>query len=155
MKEPESQASDTSHNSLISHGADSQNGWEDLLQAIKARLRKAGDLPGATVDQQVSLLEQLSAFELGRFLLENRGLNAYWTHQLVTYRQGAEPAGSMSPLEVRIFEKLPAVLATRERFPSYPSRIRSRSSSWAALGLRSGRIDADGKDRFAAWLYRS
>jgi SAM-dependent methyltransferase len=130
---PESQASDTSHNPLISHGADSQNGWEDLLQAIKARLREAGDLPGATVDQQVSLLEQLSTFELGRFLLENRGLNAYWTHQLVTYRQGAEPAGSLSPLEVRIFEKLPAVLATRERFGIFRQQLQTLLKPGLAL----------------------
>src|SRR5258708_33093516 len=115
-KHPDSQASDTSHNRLISHGADSRNVWEDLLQAIKARLREAGDLPGATVDQQISLLEELSTFELGRFLLENRGLNAYWTHQVVTYPQGAASILSISSLEYRIWEKVPMVLATRERF---------------------------------------
>ncbi|MDN7182886.1 class I SAM-dependent methyltransferase [Caballeronia sp. SEWSISQ10-4 2] len=134
MKTPsESQTSNTSHNRLISHGADSQNGWEDLLHAIKARLREAGDLPGATVDQQVSLLEQLSAFELGRFLLENRGLNAYWTHQLVNYRQSAEPAGSMSPLEVRVFERLPAVLATRERFGIFRQQLQALLKPGLAL----------------------
>src|SRR6266702_4349651 len=134
MKTPsEYQASDTSHNRLISHGADSQNGWEDLLQTVKTRLREAGDLPGATVDQQVSLLEQLSAFELGRFLLENRGLNAYWTPRLVTYGQSAEPADSMSPLEVRIFEKLPAVLATRERFGIFRQQLQALLKPGLAL----------------------
>ena len=106
----------TSHNRLISHGTDPRNEHIDRLQFIKSRLRQAGGLPGATVDQQISLLEELSTFELGRFLLENRGLNAYWTHQVVTYPQGAASILSISSLEYRIWEKVPMVLATRERF---------------------------------------
>src|SRR5258708_26404569 len=132
-KHPDSQASDTSHNRLISHGADSRNVWEDLLQAIKARLREAGDLPGATVDQQISLLEQLSTFELGRFLLENRGLNAYWTHQLVTYLPGAAWTRSLSDLEYQIFEKLPVVLATRERFGIFRQQVQAMLGPGLAL----------------------
>lgn len=105
-----------SHNRLLSHGTAPGNGLADRLQFIKARIRQAGDLPGVTVDQQISLLEELSTFELGRFLLENRGLDAYWTHQLVACPQGAASILPISDLEYRIREKIPMVLATRERF---------------------------------------
>lgn len=105
-----------SHNQLLSHGMAPWNGLGDRLQFIKSRIRQAGDLPGVTVNQQISLLEELSTFELGRFLLENRGLDAYWTHQLVTCPQGTPSLLSISSLEYRIWEKVPMVLATRERF---------------------------------------
>jgi SAM-dependent methyltransferase len=121
----ESLTQTSSHDRLISHGVDPRHDREDLLQRIKSRLHREGDLPGASVDQQIGLLEALSAFELGRFLLENRGLNAYWTHQLVTYAQGAKSTGSTSELEYRIFEKLPAVLATRERFGIFRAQLQA------------------------------
>jgi len=121
----ESLAQTASHNGLISHGTDSNDGYEELLQGIKSRLRQAGDLPGATVDQQISLLDDLSSFELGRFLLENRGLNAYWTHRLVTYPQSAQSADAMSGLERRMFEKFPAALATRERFGIFRQQLQA------------------------------
>ncbi|WP_429498483.1 SAM-dependent methyltransferase [Robbsia andropogonis] len=115
----------TRHNQLISHGPGSQDDYGELLQSIKSRLRLAGDLPGATVDQQIHLVDELSAFELGRFLLENRGVNAYWTHQLVTYRPGTMSAGAISDLEYRVFEKLPVVLATRERFGIFRQQLQA------------------------------
>jgi SAM-dependent methyltransferase len=112
-----------SHERLISHSIDQRSGHEDILQSAKDRLCSAGDLPDATVDQQIRLLEELSTFELGRFLLENRGLNAYWTHQLVTYRKKADSTDSLPNLEYRIFEELPAVLATRERFEIFRQQL--------------------------------
>jgi len=123
----------TRHNRLISHGPDPRNEYVDRLQFIKSRLRQAGGLPGATVDQQISLLEELSTFELGRFLLENRGLNAYWTHQMVTYPPGAAWTRSLSDLEYQIFEKLPVVLATRERFGIFRQQVQAMLRPGLAL----------------------
>ncbi|EIM96188.1 hypothetical protein WQE_35490 [Paraburkholderia hospita] len=68
----ESPTQTASHDELISHDVDCCNSCEELLQGIKSRLRQAGELPGATVDQQTSLLEELYSLELGRFLLESR-----------------------------------------------------------------------------------
>jgi SAM-dependent methyltransferase len=110
---------------LISHGVGSPASHQDRMQSIRARLRAAGDLPGASVEQQIAVLDELSSFELGRFLLENRGLNAWWTHQLVTYRPGTAAAGLMGGLEYQIFEKLPAVLATRERFGIFREQLQA------------------------------
>lgn len=106
----------TPPSSLISHQCESSPDMDALLQASRARLVAEGDLPQASVARQIELLEQLSQFELGRFLLLNRGLDAYWTHQLVTYVPGAGKQYDMSELERWIYEASPAALATRERF---------------------------------------
>ncbi|MFR9750117.1 SAM-dependent methyltransferase [Nocardia sp. 004] len=90
---------------------------------MKPRLRAAGDLPGATVDQQIALLEQLATFDLGRFLLENRGLNAYWTHQLITSPPGTRTARDPDDLEYRIFETMPLINASRERFDIFRQQL--------------------------------
>lgn len=107
---------------VISHGADTDVAWEARLEAIRGRLREAGDVPGAGVERQLALLDELSRFELGRFLIMNRGLNAEWTHRIVTYVTGSAPAGS---LEQTVFEKLPATLATRERFGIFRAELQA------------------------------
>lgn len=112
---------DSDDSRLISHQALQEQDQEELLSAARERLRGAGDMPGATVAQQLAVLDQLTEFELGRFLLANRGLNAEWTHRMVTYTP-AEAAG-MTPLERRVVEHLPAVLATRERFGVFRQQL--------------------------------
>ena len=111
--------------SLISHGEDTLTDFDALMTRAKSRLRDAGDLPGASVAEQITLLEALSSFELGRFLLRNRGLDAYWTHRLVTYPDGPAAALEMSALERQLFEKTPAVLATRERFGIFRQQLQA------------------------------
>lgn len=110
---------------VISHGADPAVTHDKLMESVKRRLRAAGDLPGATTDRQVELLTQLARFDLGRFLLQNHGLNAYWTHQLVTYRPGTLTPNPSGDLEYRIFETLPVILATRERFGIFRRQLQS------------------------------
>lgn len=105
---------------LISHEALQQD-HEALLDAARQRLRLAGDMPGATVAQQLELLDRLAEFELGRFLLANRGLNAEWTHRMVTY--APDDGTAMTALERRVVEQLPAVLATRERFGVFRQQL--------------------------------
>lgn len=107
---------------LISHGADADVALEARIDAIKLRIRQSGDMPGASVDRQLELLDEMAQFELGRFLLVNRGLNAEWTHRVVTYIPGAVVAGS---LEHDVFEKLPATLATRERFGIFRNELQA------------------------------
>lgn len=109
----------------LSRLAGDGQGWQARVLAIETRLRAGRDLPGATVAQQVGLLHALTGFALGRFLLEHRGLNAYWTHQLVTCRPAsfAMPAGD---LEYQLFERMPAVLAARERFHMFRRQLQAR-----------------------------
>ncbi|HEX7685789.1 MAG TPA: class I SAM-dependent methyltransferase [Trinickia sp.] len=115
---------------VISHGADSDLAWETRLDAIRGRLRQGGDAPGASVERQLALLDELTGFELGRFLLVNRGLDAQWTHRVVTYVPGTAAAGS---LEQTVFEKLPATLATRERFALFRAELQALLRSGAVM----------------------
>ncbi|WP_439891200.1 SAM-dependent methyltransferase [Ralstonia sp. 25C] len=110
---------------LLSHSVEQPDTDAALLERVRARLSAAGDQPGATVEQLLSLADALAHCDLGRFLLRNRGLNAYWTHQLVTYRPGTLPASNADNLEYQLFEKLPAVLATRERFGIFRDQLQA------------------------------
>ncbi|CAD7738266.1 hypothetical protein LMG31886_27350 [Xanthomonas hydrangeae] len=107
---------------LISHGSDHQDDAA-VLASIKSRLRQTGDRSDAMVQRLIGLVDALWSIEFGRFLLRNRGLNAYWTHRMVTYRPDAQPYDSMSAMERHIFEKAPAALATRERFGIFRQQL--------------------------------
>jgi SAM-dependent methyltransferase len=115
---------------LISHNAHADPANQRVIDEVKTRLRADGDLPAATLEHQLALVDQLSAFELGRFLLVNRGLDACWTHRLVTYEADSLQQGAVPELEYLIFERLPAVLATRERFKIFRRELQT--------GLRPG-----------------
>jgi hypothetical protein len=123
----------TSPDRLISHEDQSDRSYAQAAEAAKARLRAGGDLPGATVEQQLAVVDQLASFELGRFLLVNRGLDAYWTHRLVTYVPGTLKRGEVSDLEYQVFEQMPAVLATRERFGIFRREVQAMLKPGIAL----------------------
>ncbi|AFC71498.1 methyltransferase domain-containing protein [Rickettsia australis] len=65
------------------------------------------------LDEQLSLLDQLREFELGRFLLANKGLNGYWTSYIIIHGLSKE---KLHILERWILYHAPSVKATQERF---------------------------------------
>ncbi|MFM0515105.1 hypothetical protein [Paraburkholderia sp. RL17-373-BIF-A] len=103
----------TRHDKLTSHGAGSPDNYGELLPSITSRLRLASDLPGAMVEQQIRCISKLSALELGRFRIENRGLNVYATHPLVTHRLGTVSARPISDFEYRILRNCTLYLQPR------------------------------------------
>jgi hypothetical protein len=118
---------------LISHGAHDSAGLAQRIEAIRARLQAGGDLPGASVEQQLGVLDRFAATELGRFLLEHRGLNAYWTHRVVTYQAGSAPTDPATAFQNHLLETLPAVLATRERFGIFQQQLQGLLRPGAVL----------------------
>ncbi|MCA7013116.1 class I SAM-dependent methyltransferase [Dickeya dadantii] len=121
-----STSSHSGQGQLLSHHLSSPDDHYATLDAVRSRIRQAGDLPGATVEEQIAIAEELATFGLGQFLLAHRGLNAYWTHNLVTYPSTTATRSSHSDLEKLIYERLPAVLATRERFGIFRQQLQSR-----------------------------
>ncbi|MEC5194774.1 hypothetical protein GGR75_001232 [Xanthomonas campestris] len=113
------------HGRVISHLGDTDTDDATLLASIKTRLRQHNDRSAAEMEHLLQLVDALWAMELGRFLLRNRGLNAYWTHQLVTYQAGTLVQQTTPALEYEIFEKTPAVLATRERFGIFRTQLQA------------------------------
>ena len=82
-----------------------------VVQNIEERLKKAERLM-LPLDRTLELLHQLKEFELGRFLLHNRGLNGYWTSYIFQHAFGKQPETS---LESWLLTKS-LLIQARERF---------------------------------------
>jgi 2-polyprenyl-3-methyl-5-hydroxy-6-metoxy-1,4-benzoquinol methylase len=104
---------DKDDNKIISHSTISQS-FEKILIDIKKRLL---DNKFSSEDTLVNiqLLDKLSNFELGRFLLTNKGLNGYWTDYILTYPKKAKTFNIYN-FEKVFLEKLPTLCATQQRF---------------------------------------
>ncbi|MCL9683348.1 SAM-dependent methyltransferase [Legionella maioricensis] len=123
---------------LISHSTSTQS-VEVTVQKIAARIKKQGDKPYATVALQLKLLEQLTEFAFGRFLILNQGINGYWTHYMLTHPWFGRKTGESAPgvplteLEVFILDKAPLMLATQERFEIFLQQNQVAVKNDAAL----------------------
>lgn len=96
-------------NKLITHYSSLKVDTSDV-NYIK-RLASASDL-ALPMEQELELLAQLKQFDLGNFLLSNKGLNGFWTSYIIQNR----PKANRHPLEAWILESSPVFCATRERF---------------------------------------
>lgn len=114
-------------NSLTHQGEDfvSMSDIQEQLDAIKKRLQE--NSPSQKNQVLLKILEQLSEFEFGRFLIKNSGaVSGYWTHYAI---QGFKESLISSPLEDFILNKAPIVLATRERFKIFQSLLKENIKS--------------------------
>jgi hypothetical protein len=94
---------------IITHRIDNYNVSEEL-ETIKQRILK-----GASVEEKMKWFNQLCEFEYGRWMLVNRGLNAYWASYLIYYDEYRNGMPSAHPLEKMLLENSPGVLSSRER----------------------------------------
>ena len=97
---------------LLSHAIAPQ-AVEAFIQKFSKKIKQAGDQAHVTVARQLELLEQLAEFDFGRFLLQNQGINGYWTHYMLTY-PWVKP--DVRPLERYLLERAPVIRATQQRF---------------------------------------
>ncbi len=70
--------------------------------------------------EELELLKQLNEFPLGQFLLNNQGLNGYWTDYCVFKGYGQKIT---HPIEDFLLNSCPGFLATQERFRLFQSQI--------------------------------
>lgn len=89
-----------------------------LAADIAGRLRQADTLV-LPLEQTLAILAQLQEFELGRFLLHNRGLNGYWTSYVFQYSPGD---ATSSPMEHWLLNKS-LLCGGRERFHRFKAEI--------------------------------
>ncbi|MBA4118253.1 MAG: SAM-dependent methyltransferase [Candidatus Puniceispirillum sp.] len=92
--------------SLLSHGFDTS------IETHRARISTATDLSYGR-EETLSLLDELSTFESGRFLLKNQGLDGEWISYLIL---DAPLREDLCPLEHWMVHRAPSALATRARF---------------------------------------
>ena len=100
---------------ILSHLIEPQS-LDSAVAAIRERLD--GD------QQLLGLLDQLTQFEFGRFLILNSGgWDGFWTWNVISRPDRDEPFSS--ELEEFLFLKAPTVQATRERFHIFQSAIKA------------------------------
>ena len=97
---------------LLSHAIAPET-VDAFIQKFSEKIKHSGDQPHVTIERQLELLKQLSEFDFGRFLLQNQGINGYWTHYMLTY-PWFKP--NVPPLERYMLERAPVIVATQQRF---------------------------------------
>ncbi len=121
-------------NVLISHN----NSININLSEHQNRLKNADNLI-LPLSEELKLLDGLSQFELGRFLLSNRGLNGYWTAYVILYSMKKE---SMHPLEHWLLNKAPGFKATKERFKIFQEQLQLHvQDNWTLASIPCGLMD--------------
>ncbi|MCH9625891.1 MAG: hypothetical protein S4CHLAM123_10760 [Chlamydiales bacterium] len=114
--------------SLLTHYEDSSP-LKVMVDQLTKKIRERGELPHVTVDRQLEILNQLADFPLGQFLIQNKGLNGYWTNYVLTHPSKRRESGlnlegqHFSDLEDFILNRAPTVLATQERFVIFQEEI--------------------------------
>ena len=101
---------------IISHF----NAQENTLESIEKNILslQKSYLP---ITEELEILELLQEFPLGQFLINNRGLNGYWTDYLIS--KGYEKSITHN-LEYFLLNLCPGILATRERFNVFQEEIK-------------------------------
>jgi len=106
------------NSSLISHGGDKNFD----IEQCRNRLKSTNNLI-LTLEDELQLLEEFSNFDLGRFILENKGLNGYWTAYVMLH---GPKKTNLTPLETWLLNDSPAMLATQERFGIFRAELQER-----------------------------
>lgn len=57
----------------------------EKMQNLKRKVIFRGNLPHVSMVKQHKIIDQLSRFELGCFLIDTGGLNGFWTHYLLMH----------------------------------------------------------------------
>jgi SAM-dependent methyltransferase len=123
---------------LLSHQVETES-LELAIEKIKKRIIKEGDKPHATSAFQLQILEELTQFELGRFVLLHGGLNGYWTHYILTHpwknrKTGLDPQGlPFKNMEHFFLNRAPAILATQQRFEIFLKQNQMKVKDGAKL----------------------
>lgn len=118
---------------LLSHSVAAE-ALEKTVQEMRKRIQKQGDKPHVTVEQQLQLLDEMQQFEFGRFLLQHRGINGYWTHYMLTHPWYGRKTGVVtSDLERFILDEAPVLLATQQRFEVFLQQNQKAVVDGAAL----------------------
>lgn len=106
---------------LISH-AISPEAIEMILQKIGAKIKKQDNNSSFTIAEKLEILNQIANFDFGQYLLQNQGINGYWTHYMLTHpwygrKTGKNNRGaSLTKIEDFILNHSPTILATQQRF---------------------------------------
>lgn len=99
---------------IITHRTDKFDEKHELFE-VKERLLKIEN--DAEREKQLQIYDQLCQFEFGRWLLINRGLNAYWSYYLNYFEEfyGFDIENKLQGLEKIMLLQSPGVVAAKEK----------------------------------------
>lgn len=104
-----------------------------ILNNIKDKIHKRGDTELASVKEQLEILDDLASFDLGMFLLMNRGLNGFWTDYIINYPKTTEAKKNkllnnslLSKMEKFLLFDAPVTLAHRQRYKIFQEETSKR-----------------------------
>lgn len=123
---------------ILSHNS-YPNELEEVLESIRIRIKQAGDKQYVSVARQLQILDELAAFEFGRFMIQNRGWNGYWTHYVLTYPEKGRKKGlgyngkPLTKMENFLLNKAPSILATQERYRHFLAQNQQAVQEGAVL----------------------
>jgi hypothetical protein len=96
--------------------------FENCVNALKNKILLRGNLPHASCKRQLEVIDQLCQFPLGRYILERRGANGFWTDYMVSHPSNGKISGLNNEgkpftfLESFFLNQCPIVVAHQERF---------------------------------------
>jgi SAM-dependent methyltransferase len=102
-----------------------------IVAAIKNKITQQAALTEKEKQEIVGVLDEMTKFPMGRFLLLNRGFDGYWTHQMVyehPRRQRFDRDNylrSLTSLEQQCLNAFPTVIATQERFTIFQKILKA------------------------------
>ena len=105
---------------LISHNFENE-ALKTTVEQIKQKIYLSGNKLGITVSEQIEIVEALTRFPLGAFVLQNRGTDGYWTDYMIQHQfqgriSGVDSHGRpLTEFEKVFLDKFPMVLATQQR----------------------------------------
>ncbi len=106
---------------LLSHTV-STEAIEIIYQRISEKIKQQNDNLHFSQSEKLALLDQLMQFDFGRYLLQNQGINGYWTHYMLTHLWQGRITGKnnreepLTKLESFLLNRAPTLLATQQRF---------------------------------------
>lgn len=109
----------------ISHGSFTKFDISEKEQKLRSTSSLA--LP---LEEELKLLYELTEFKLGQYLLENKGLNGYFTAYIILHGPRKK---DLSPLENWILHKAPIFQATRERYQIFTQQLQKHLDSGMTL----------------------
>lgn len=122
----------------LSHSSET-NSLHSAITELRDKIIKRGDLNHVSVDEQLKFIDELEQFPFGRYILERKGANAYWTDCLMAHPKTGRISGlnvdgkPFSPLEDFIFNRSLITLASQERFSLFQKVTQERIREGATL----------------------
>jgi amino acid adenylation domain-containing protein len=113
-----------SANGKIDKKALLNNQFTKAIESIKKKIIKRGDLPHVSVKKQLKYVDNLSKFPLGRFLIEKKYFDSFWTHYVMISQKNTKI--SKLSLEHFILNRSPLIKGWKELFKNFQKLMQER-----------------------------